>query len=127
MAGFQPDDDKDSKITGAGCILVVIDLAVLFGVALPVVRWRDPASGLPLPKIVAIFIPFLIVAVFNGIAMVGLKLLGIPVLRGPDKTSDRAQKSNKTWLLSESERNYRVTSYPDDDNGSTAQDKPREC
>jgi hypothetical protein len=85
VAETQPEDDKNSEITAPGCILVVISVAVIFCVALPVVRWRGPVTGEPLPKMIAIFVPIMFGALVNGIGTVILKLLGIPVVRKKKK------------------------------------------
>jgi len=48
-------------------------------VALPIVRWRDPATGQPLPRDEAILAPFLIGAAFHGIGTVLLRLVGLRI------------------------------------------------
>jgi hypothetical protein len=72
-------DDDNAKLTGVGCVLTLLTVVVIFGVALPIVQWRDPATGRPLPRAVAIFSPFLIGAAFHGIASVFLRLIGLRV------------------------------------------------
>jgi hypothetical protein len=64
-------------LTGAGCVVTLLTLVVILGVALPVVRWRDPATGEPLPRTLAILAPFLIGAVFHGICAGLLRLVGL--------------------------------------------------
>src|SRR5262245_49323909 len=34
-------EDDNAKLTVVGCVLVLLTVAVIFGVALPIVRWRD--------------------------------------------------------------------------------------
>jgi hypothetical protein len=77
-----PADDK-AKLTVVGCVLTLLSVAVMFGVALPIARWRDPA-GQPLPRIVAILAPVVIGATFHGIWTVLLQLLGLRIWSKPD-------------------------------------------
>jgi hypothetical protein len=79
-----PPDDKKAKLTGVGCVLTLLTVAVIFGTALPIVQWRDPETGRPLPRMIAIFTPFLIGAAFNGICAGLLRLVGIRVWSGSD-------------------------------------------
>jgi hypothetical protein len=71
--------DDNGKLTAAGCVLTLLSVAVIVGVALPIVRWRDPETGLPLPRSMAILSPLLIGAAFHGIGSFLLKFLGLPV------------------------------------------------
>jgi hypothetical protein len=71
--------DDDAKLTVVGYILTLLSVAVIAAVAIPIVRWRDPVTGLPLPRFIAIISPLLIGAAFNGIGTLLLKLLGLPV------------------------------------------------
>jgi hypothetical protein len=66
----------------------LLSVAVIFVVAIPIVHWRDPATGRPLPRFIAIFSPFLIGAAFHGVALFFLRLFGLPVWskREEDKT-----------------------------------------
>jgi hypothetical protein len=77
--GGSADDDKE-KLTGVGCVLTLLSVAVIFGVALPIVRWRDPATGQSLPRLIAILAPVLIGAAVHGIGSLVLRLLGLRVL-----------------------------------------------
>jgi hypothetical protein len=79
------DGRDNARLTSAGCIVTLLSTAVIFGVALPVVRWRDPVTGQPLPRFVAILCPLLIGAAFNGIVTVILRLIGLPVFSMPEK------------------------------------------
>jgi hypothetical protein len=72
---------NNEKPTAVGCVLTLLTVAVIFGTALPIVQWRDPETGRSLPRIIAIFTPFLIAAVFHGICLGVLRLLGLPVWR----------------------------------------------
>ena len=80
MVGNQPNDDSNSRPTVAGCLLLLLSLAVIPGVAIPIVTWRDPDSGRPLPRLIAIVTPVLAGAVFFGIGSSILKILGLSVL-----------------------------------------------
>jgi hypothetical protein len=73
------EEDGNAKLTGIGCALTLLSVAVVFGVALPMVRWRDPETGQPLPRSVAIFSPLLLGAAFHGIGLLVLKLVGLRV------------------------------------------------
>jgi hypothetical protein len=57
----------------------LLSVAVVFGVAVPIVRWRDPETGQPLERIVAIITPILIGATIHGIASLFLRFLGFPI------------------------------------------------
>jgi hypothetical protein len=70
--------DKE-KLTGVGCVLTLLSVAVIFGVALPIVRWRDPATGQPLPREIAILAPVLIGAAVHGTGSLFLRLIGLRV------------------------------------------------
>jgi hypothetical protein len=85
MAGTESEDDENSRPTVAGCLLMVLSLAVIGGVAIPVVRWRDPGSGSPLPQEVAIAAPVVAGALCYGIGAALLKILGLPVFVRPKK------------------------------------------
>ena len=77
MTERHPAGDDNPKLTGVGCVLTLLTIVVIIGVALPIVQWRDPETGRPLPRAVAIFAPFLIGAAFNGICTVLLRLVGL--------------------------------------------------
>ena len=70
---------KDEKLTAAGCVLALRSTAVLFASAVFIVRWRGPATGLPLPRTVAILSPILIGAAANGVGLLLLRLVGVRV------------------------------------------------
>jgi hypothetical protein len=74
-----PADDVKAKLTGVGCVLTLLSVAVIFGVALPIVRWRDPATGQPLPRHIAVLAPVLIGAAVHGIGSLFLRLIGLRV------------------------------------------------
>jgi hypothetical protein len=79
LAERNPPDDDKAKLTCAGCVLTLLTVAVIFGVALPIAHWRDPATGQPLPRDEAILAPFLIGAAFHGIGTVLLRLVGLRI------------------------------------------------
>jgi hypothetical protein len=76
---------NNEKPTAVGCVLTLLTVAVIFGTALPIVQWRDPETGRALPRIITIFTPFLIAAVFHGICLGVLRLLGVPVWKKVDE------------------------------------------
>jgi hypothetical protein len=89
--------DDNGQLTAAGCVLTLLTFVVILGVALPIVGWREPETGQPLPRSVAIFTPFLIGAVVYGIGSLLLRLIGLrvwstekPTQRGND--SEAGQK-----------------------------------
>jgi hypothetical protein len=82
-------DDDNAKPTVVGCVLTLLTVVVIFGVALPIVQWRDPATGRPLPRAVAIFSPFLIGAAFHGIGLLILRLIGLRVWSKREKDVER--------------------------------------
>ena len=75
---ISPDDDK-AKPTCVGCVLMLLSVAVIFGVALPIVRWSDPVTGHQLPHKVTIIAPVLIGAAFYGIGTLLLRLVGLRI------------------------------------------------
>jgi hypothetical protein len=81
--------DDGSKLTRVGCFLTVLSLAVMLGVAVPIVRWRNPETGRPLPRTVAIASPLLIGAAFHGLGMLLLKIVGLPVWTKPETDESR--------------------------------------
>jgi hypothetical protein len=82
-------EGDNTKLTGVGCVLTLLTVAIIFAVAIPVVRWRHPATGQPLPRDVAIITPLLIGAAFNGIASLLLRVLGVRVWSRREKEADR--------------------------------------
>jgi hypothetical protein len=48
-------------------------------VAVPIARWRDPETGQPLPRLVAIISPLLIGATIHAIASLFLRFLGFQI------------------------------------------------
>ena len=79
MAERNPPDDDKAKLTCAGCVLTLLTVAVIFGVALPIAHWRDPATGQPLPRQIALLAPILIGAAVHGIGSLFLRLIGLRV------------------------------------------------
>jgi hypothetical protein len=72
-----PTAPDNRKLTRTGCVVTLLSVAAIVAVALPIVRWRDPATGEPLPRMVAVLTPVLIGAVFHGICSVLLRLVGL--------------------------------------------------
>jgi hypothetical protein len=90
MAATQDEDDAKSQPTLAGCLLLALSVAVIVGLAVPLVRWRSPDSGRPLPRMVAILAPLLAGALCYGIGAAMLRILGLPVwARSRKDSSDR--------------------------------------
>ena len=96
MAETEPENSTGEQTTAAGCLLMVVCLAVIGGVAFYLVTWRDPDTGRALPQKVAIFVPLLAGAVCYGIGAAILKILGLPVLIKPEKESDDPPDDSET-------------------------------
>lgn len=107
MAGTPSEDDDNSQPTFAGCVLLVLSVAVIGVVALALVTWRDPETGRPLPRMVAIIAPVLAGAICYGIGSGLLRMLGLAVLVKPKKESPERDRQT-----------------PDESDG--AADRPRE-
>jgi hypothetical protein len=95
--------DDNSQPTLAGCLLMVFSLAVIGGVALLLVTWRDPNSGQALPQKVAIVTPVLAGALSYAIGSWLLRILGLRVEKPKKELSDRpndfetAGRDGQTW------------------------------
>jgi hypothetical protein len=74
-----PEADDNGKLTASGCVLTLLSVAVICVAALPIVRWRDPETGRPLPRFIAIVSPLLVGAIVHGIGSLLLRLIGLPV------------------------------------------------
>jgi hypothetical protein len=72
-----PEKVGDVQLTGIGCVFTSLSVVIIVAVALPVLRWRDPETGRPLPRMVAIVAPILIGASFLGICALLLQLFGL--------------------------------------------------
>jgi hypothetical protein len=83
-----PADEDKANLTGPGCVLTLLAVAVIFAVAIPAVQWRDRETGRPLPRVAAIFGPVLIGGLFHGLGSLLLRLLGIPVWKTPRNDDD---------------------------------------
>ena len=83
------DTDDNAKLTAAGCVLTLFSVAVIFAVAIPLVRWRDPEDGLPLPRTIAILSPLLIGAAVHGIGSLLLRMVGLPVWSNQKTHADK--------------------------------------
>jgi hypothetical protein len=71
--------EDNRQLTGLGCVVTLLSVAVVFGVAVPIVRWRDPVTGQPMPRFVAIISPLLIGALTQGIVSLFLRFLGFQI------------------------------------------------
>jgi hypothetical protein len=112
-----PAGDDHVKLTGVGCVLTLLTVAVILGVALPIAHWRDPETGQPVPRTVAIFAPFLIGAAFHGIAAGLLRLVGlrtwsksekdgsVPPVSKEEEEEDKAQSLQSFFLESNIDHN----------------------
>jgi hypothetical protein len=78
-------EGDSAKLTVVGYILTLLTVAIIFGVAIPIVRWRDPSTGQPLPRTIAIISPLLIGAAVNGIASLLLRVIGLRVWISEEK------------------------------------------
>jgi hypothetical protein len=74
-----PSGKSKGKMTGTGCVLTLLSVAVIFGLAVPIVQWRDAESGQSLPTDAAIIAPLLIGATFHALGSGLLWLVGLPV------------------------------------------------
>ncbi|HEY7313659.1 MAG TPA: hypothetical protein VH643_30185 [Gemmataceae bacterium] len=79
MTERNPVGEDNAKLTAAGCVLALLSVAVIFVAAIPIVRWRDAATGESLPHDVAIATPFVLAAAFYGIGTVLLRVVGLRI------------------------------------------------
>lgn len=77
------------ELTTIGCVLTLLTVAVIFGVAVPLVRWRDPETGQPLPRTIAIITPFLIGAAFQAIVSLLLRIFGLRIWKKREMDGER--------------------------------------
>jgi hypothetical protein len=91
-----PKQDDKAKLTAAGCVVTLLSAVVIFGLAVPVVHWHDPATGHRLPLEAAVWIPILAGACFHGAASFVLWLLGIPVWSRQPADDTPATQGDKT-------------------------------
>jgi hypothetical protein len=97
MVEIPSEGDDNGPPTIAGCLLLLLSLAVIGAVAVPLVTWRQPETGQPLPRMVSIFIPVIAGAIVFGIGTGLLRLLGVRVLAEAKKEpseSDRLARDN---------------------------------
>jgi hypothetical protein len=85
LAESNPAGHDNAKLTRVGCVVVLLTLAITLGVAIPIVRWRDPETKQSLPRMVAIITPLLIGATFQGICTVLLRLVGLRIWSRSEK------------------------------------------
>jgi hypothetical protein len=89
----QNDDDASRHLTGAGCLLVALSVAVILGSAVPIVTWRDPDTKQALPRTVAIAAPGTAGALCFSIGSLLLRILRLSVWSKPTKDlSDRGKE-----------------------------------
>jgi hypothetical protein len=82
VAGPSEGDDN-SQPTFAGCLLMLLGLAVIVAVALTLEWWRDPISGKTPPRALLILIPVVAGALFYTIVGGLLRMLGVRALAKP--------------------------------------------
>src|SRR5438128_5824825 len=80
-------DIRTSRPTAVGCMLVLGCVAIIFGIAIPVVRWHDPETGYTLPRTVSVFLPVLAGAMCYAIGAGICKLLGVRLYKVRSQTS----------------------------------------
>jgi hypothetical protein len=106
------DDDASSRLTAPGCLLTALSAAVILISAVPIVSWRDPDSKLPLPRSVAIAVPFVIGASCFGIGSMILKALGLTVWAKPRKdSSDGTEETTASFWSADPESLKIIANY----------------
>ena len=80
MSDHNSKKESKGKLTLIGYVITLLSVIIIFGVALPIIRWRDPETGQGLPQTLAIACPLLIGAAFHGVASAIFDLIGFPVL-----------------------------------------------
>jgi hypothetical protein len=93
--------------TAVGCVVLLLTLVVILGTALPIVQWRDPKTGTPLPRMIAIFLPFVLGAAFHGSVDAILRLIGVATRK--KRPRDVQDQSSDGLNISEAERRERST------------------
>ncbi|MFO0966864.1 MAG: hypothetical protein U0793_14925 [Gemmataceae bacterium] len=83
----KPDPQDKSRPTTAGCLLMLLSLGAIVAVALPLLRWRNPATGETLPRYAAVMLPIVGGAVFFSVGAAILKVLGLPISAKPEETT----------------------------------------
>jgi hypothetical protein len=103
MAVTPSEGDDNNQLTFAGCLLMLLSLAVIVAVALTLVRWRGPNSGETLPRDALIQIPVVAGALFYAIvgglpSMLGVRVLAKPMKESCDRPNDfeRSEKDKRT-------------------------------
>jgi hypothetical protein len=91
-ANIKRETDEKGRPTLAGCFLTLLSVAVIFGSAVPIVTWRDPETGLPIPRMLAIAAPFLAGGLCYAVGAAILRLLGLPLFKKtPDSNGSDAE------------------------------------
>lgn len=85
--------DDGAQPTRAGCLLALVSAGVLLVAAVPIVQWRDPETGQPLPRLVAIVAAASVGAVCYGIGTALLWVLGLPAWTKPGEDNSEMAKS----------------------------------
>jgi hypothetical protein len=91
-----------------GCMIMLVTLVVIFGTAVPIVMWRDPETGRPLPRMVAVFTPLLIGAAFHASLDGILRLVGV-LRRAATNPRTRSELHDDTSPPAEAERHQGST------------------
>ena len=91
MPESNPRKEDKGRLTITGYIITFLSVIIIFGSALPIVQWRNPETGQPLPKLVAVVCPVLIGAVFHSVASAIFSLIGFPVLTQQITSKDPAE------------------------------------
>jgi hypothetical protein len=103
MAVTPSEGDDNNQPTFAGCLLMLLSLAVIVAVALTLVRWQNPNSGETLPRDALLQIPGVAGAMFYAIGggllwMLGVRVLAKPMKESCDRPNDfeRAERDKRT-------------------------------
>ena len=76
---------------------MLVCLAVICGVALYVVTWRNADSGRPVPTKIAIMMPLLAGGLCYGVGTMILRMLGLSLILKRDReSSDHPEESETT-------------------------------
>ena len=91
----EPDSSK-GKLTGAGCVIMLLSVIVIFAVAVPIAHWRNPNTGKPMPRFIAILAPVILGACFNAVAGFVLRLIGIETWKQVDSDDSLTPENTQT-------------------------------
>lgn len=76
MTEHNDTGDENAKPTAVGCVVTLLSVAVVLGVAYPVVQWLH-SLPIQLPHEAVVPAPLLLGAIFYGVVSEFLKLLGV--------------------------------------------------